>query len=248
MSPTKQETDQTLTPSPDQQDGLPTKGERSRQIRRALHEQAAAALREMILEGALRAGDRIPEEQFCRRLGISRTPLREALKILEAEGFVEIRPNRGSIVAMVPADEVEAIFETMAALEDLTGTLVCARISNEEIAQIAALHAEMTLAFRSGKRARYFEINQDIHRQLVQATKNPVLAASYAGFTEKIQRARFQANYDPARWEESMLEHEDIMRALEGRQAKELARLLRDHSDRTGEAVIAHLRTVSRKT
>lgn len=97
----------------------------------------------------------------------------------------------------------------------------------------------------SGKRARYFEINQDIHRRPVRATKNPVLEASYAGFTESIQRARFQANYDPARWEESMREHEDIMIALEGRRAKDLARLLRDHSDRTGEAVISHLRAVS---
>lgn len=106
----------------------------------------------------------------------------------------------------------------------------------------------MTLAFRSGKRASYFEINQDIHRHLVRVVNNPVLAASYAGFTDRIQRARFQANYDPARWEESMLEHEDMIRALEGRQAKELACLLRDRSDRTGEAVIAHLRPVSRKT
>lgn len=220
--------------------------ERPRPSRHALHEEAASALRDMIMEGVLRGGDRVPEEPFCRRLGISRTPLREALKILAAEGLVELRPNRGSIVTVVPADEVEAIFEVMAALEELTGTLLCARISNEEIEQILSLHEEMARAFRGGKRARYFALNQDIHRQLVRAAKNPVLAASYAGFTERIQRARFQANYDPVRWEESMREHEDIMQALEGRRPKELARLLREHSDHTGQAVVAHLRAAAR--
>jgi len=199
----------------------------------------------MIIEGSLRAGDRVPEEQFCRQLGISRTPLREALKILAAEGLVELRPNRGSVIASVQTDEIEATFEVMGALEELTGMLVCARISNVEIERIAQLHEQMAEAFRRSDRARYFALNQDIHQELVLATKNPILATSYRAFAEKIQRGRFQANYDPSRWEESMREHEAIMQALRGRRAEELARLLREHSDLTGRAVVSHLRAVS---
>lgn len=225
-------------------DGDPV-GNHSRSVRRALHDEAAAALRQMIIEGALRAGDRVPEEQFCRQLGISRTPLREALKILAAEGLVELRPNRGSVIASVRTDEVEATFEVMGALEELIGILVCARISNIEIERIAELHEQMAEAFRHSDRAKYFALNQDIHQELVLATKNPVLATSYHAFAEKIQRARFQANYDPSRWEESMREHEAIMQALRGRRAEELARLLREHSDMTGRAVVSHLRAVS---
>ncbi|MBX9846246.1 MAG: GntR family transcriptional regulator [Xanthobacteraceae bacterium] len=232
---------QTRRPPPDR---VAPRAERPRSSRWALHDDAAAALRQMIIENVLRAGDRIPEEQFCHQLGISRTPLREALKILAAEGLVEFRPNRGSVVASVRVDEIAEIFEVMSAFEELTGKLVCARISNVKIEQINQLHNQMAKAFRQGERAKYFALNQEIHRQIVLAAENPTLAASYGSFTERIQRARFQANYDSSRWEESMREHDAIMLALQARRAKELSRLLREHSAQTGRAVLAHLRKV----
>lgn len=219
-----------------------------RSRRSALHHDVVTALRQMIVEGRLKPGARVPEQQFCRSFGVSRTPLREALKILASEGLVELRPNRGSVVAPIYVDRIASVFEMMGALEELTGTLICARISNEEIEGLEQLHARMHAAHRSGDRAGYFELNQKIHCALVTAAKNVVLTATYTNFARKIQRARFQANYDRPRWDESLREHDAFMVALRRRDSDTLSRLLRQHSDRTGEAVLAHLREWQRET
>ena len=213
-----------------------------RSRRAALHDSVVTALRHMILEGRLKPGERVPEQQFCRSFGVSRTPLREALKILASEGLVELRPNRGSVIAPICVEEIVAVFEMMGALEELAGTLICARVSNVEIDEIEQLHASMHEAYRSGDRASYFELNRKIHRCLIGAAKNPVLVSTYANFAGKIQRARFQANYDRLRWDKSLREHDASTTALRQRDRDELPRLLREHSDRTGQAVVAHLR------
>lgn len=214
----------------------------ARARRSALHGEIAARLRQMILEGELRPGERIPELQFCAAFGISRTPLREALKVLTTEGLIEARPNRGSVVARVQADEIAAIFEVMGALERLAGELVCARVSNAEIAVLDRLHEELVALHRKGDRAAYFRKNQQIHEQIIGLTENPVLIATYANFAGKIHRARYMANYDRLRWDESVREHEGIMRALRTRKRDLLAQRLSEHSMRTGRVVIAQLR------
>lgn len=211
--------------------------------RSALHGEIAARLRQMILEGELRPGERIPELQFCAAFGISRTPLREALKVLATEGLVESRPNRGSIVSPVHADEIASIFEVMGALERLAGELVCARISNAEIAELDRLHDELIALHRKGDRTAYFRKNQEIHQRIVALTENPVLVASYVNFAGKIHRARYMANYDRIRWDESVREHEGIMRAIRSRNSNLLAQRLSEHNMRTGRVVIGHLRT-----
>jgi DNA-binding GntR family transcriptional regulator len=214
----------------------------ARTRRSALHGEIAARLRQMILEGELRPGERIPELQFCATFGISRTPLREALKVLATEGLVESRPNRGSVVARVQADEIAAIFEVMSALERLAGELVCARISNTEIAELDRLHEELIVLHGKGDRSAYFRKNQQIHERIVALTENPVLIATYGNFAGKIHRARYMANYDRIRWDESVREHEGIMRALRARNPDLLAQRLSEHSTRTGRVVIAQLR------
>lgn len=210
--------------------------------RQALHGETVARLRHMILEGELRPGERIPELQFCAAFGISRTPLREALKVLATEGLVETRPNRSSIVARVQPEEIAAIFEIMGALERLAGELVCARISNAEIAELDRMHEELVALHRKRERTAYFRKNQDIHLRIIALTKNPVLLASYENFAGKIRRARYMANDDRIRWNESLREHENIMRALRARNRDQLVKRLADHSARTGAVVIEEIR------
>lgn len=221
---------------------------RQQPIRRAtLHDETVGRLRAMILEGELSPGLRIPEAHLCESLGISRTPLREALKVLASEGLVELRPNRGSAVAAIDPEMVAAMFEVMESLDELVGTLICARASDKVLKSLDSLHRMLTGQHAANDRGAYFETNQKIHRTLVQACGNPVLISVYEGLQAKIQRARYMANSDQARWAESLAEHEKMNEALQKRAADRFPTLLRGHTHATGLAVIAALQEMAAK-
>src|SRR5689334_25334421 len=114
-----------------------------------LHEEVVARVRTMLLEGEITPGARIPERELCEQLKISRTPLREALKVLAAEGLVLLLPNRGSRAAKLTQKDVSELFEVCEALEAAAGELACPRITDQQIAEIAALQADMIEHYRA---------------------------------------------------------------------------------------------------
>ena len=213
--------------------------------RGGLHYVIVAQLRAMILDGDLRPGQRLPELQLCKALGVSRTPLREAFKLLASEGLIELRLNRGGVVAAIDPDDIAAVFEVMGGLEHLAGGLVCERVSNADIAELERAHARLVSLHRKGDRAGYFRLNQEIHDRIIALARNDALLATYRGFSGKIRRARAQANYDSLRWSESVREHESIMNALRARRSDLLAERLSEHNRRTGEVVIRQLRRLA---
>lgn len=214
-----------------------------RMIRRlSLHDETVAVLREMIVDGTLPPGQRIPEPSLCEELGISRTPLREAIKVLASEGLVELMPSLGAVVTEITVDDVEAMFEMMAGLELQVGRLVAARATDDEVRELQDLHGRMVLRHRDGLRAEYFDLNQQIHLRLAQCSGNRFLAADYARYLGKIRRARYLANLSQSRWNESVAEHEEIMAALAARDGALLGELLREHLNRTGLIVIAAIK------
>jgi DNA-binding GntR family transcriptional regulator len=194
-----------------------------------LHETVVARLRDFIVEGALAPGARIAERQLCESLGVSRTPLREALKVLASEGLVELLPNRGARVARLDERDVEDMFQVMGALEALAGTLACAQMTEGELAEIAALHYEMLAQYTRRKLPEYFRLNQAIHAAIIAAARNPILAATYQSLAGRIRRARYLANLSEERWRNAVEEHEAILQALQARDGARLARLLEDH-------------------
>ena len=197
--------------------------------RRSLHDKAAAALRDLILEGELPAGARISEKALCERFGISRTPLREALKVLAREGLVELLPHRGARVATLRAEDAAHMFQVMAALEALSGRLACERMTEAELAEIRALHYEMLACHARRNRPEYFRLNQAIHEAILAAARNPVLSATYEALAARLRRARYLANLSDGRWQEAVDEHAAILAALEARDPVRLARLLSEH-------------------
>jgi DNA-binding GntR family transcriptional regulator len=213
--------------------------------RASLHDRIARHLREDLTEGALEPGSRIDEKALCQRFAVSRTPLREALKVLAAEGLIELLPNRGARVAKLDEQDVRDMFDVMAALEALSGRLACARISEAEIDEIAALHFRMLAHWRRRERAAYFQANQAIHEAILEAARNPVLTATYRGLAGRIRRARFRANMDDARWAEAVAEHEAILEALRARDGNRLAVLLQSHLEHKQAVVQASLNEMS---
>lgn len=202
---------------------------RYRLLRRSLFSDVVEQLRDMIISGALPPGERVLERRLCDSLGVSRTPLREALKVLAAEGLVALLPNRGAMVTGLSLAELDEVVEVMAPLESLIGELAAARAGPEDLAEIERRHTAMVEARGKGELGAYFKFNQAIHVRIIEATGNPSLLAAWMGFNIRIQRYRYMANLDPQRWRRAIAEHEDILAALKAGDGATLGRLLRDH-------------------
>jgi DNA-binding GntR family transcriptional regulator len=197
---------------------------------RTLHGDLLAGLRDLINQGDLPPGARVPERALCERFGVSRTPLREALKVLAAEGLVELRPNRGARIATLGDDHLEHLFEVIAALEAEGGRLACERITPDALAEIQGLHYRMYAHFLRRELPEYFALNQSIHGAILRAAANPVLEATYNSLAGRITRARYMSNrMRPDRWQRAMDEHDAILAALVARDGAALGPLLAQH-------------------
>ena len=207
--------------------------------RTTLPQNAAERLRQMILEGDLAPSERLNERVLCERLGISRTPLREALRILAAEDLVRAEPNRGAIVAPLDRKDIENTFEVLAALEGLAGELAATRIAAHELAEIKALHFEMRAHHARGDRAAYFAANQAIHARIARAGGNEVLGETFERLNARVKRVRYAANLSRQRWDKAIDEHERMIAALEARDGAALRAILEAHLAGKRESVLA---------
>ena len=198
-------------------------------IRHSLHESLVAPLREMILQGELRPGEKVPEEQLCERFGVSRTPIREALKVLAAEGVLQILPHRGAIVARITEGQIEELFPIMASLERLAGALACARATDADIARVRALHDKMMECFENGDEVDYLKHNRLIHESFFEIAGNVTLSAFYQQILTRIHACRFVVRKSREHWANAVSEHCEMIEALEARDGARLATLLEIH-------------------
>jgi len=210
----------------------------------SLHGEILTRLRDHIVEGNIPDGGRIPERELCEMLGISRTPLREALKVLAAEGLIELLPNRGARVRQLSEHDLGELFDVMGGLEALAGRLACENITDAEIAEIERLHYEMYGFYLHRDMHGYFRLNQSIHQKIVEASRNATLLATYANFAGRIRRIRYSANFarQRERWGEAMREHESILDALRRRAGSELSDILFAHLRNKQTAAVEHLK------
>jgi len=209
--------------------------------RRPLHEEVIDQLRDRIVQGELAPGARLNERVLCAELGISRTPLREAIKMLATEGLVELLPNRGAIVTPLKAATIADTLAVMGALESLAGELACANATEADLAEIRALHFEMLAHHARRELAAYFRYNQLIHMKIVESSGNPVLTNTYRQLNANVRRARYMANLSQDRWDAAVREHEEILAALTARDAARLKRLLAEHLAHKLTSVMAAL-------
>lgn len=197
--------------------------------RRALHAEVAERLRTMITEGALAPGVRLNERVLCEQLGVSRTPLREALKVLAAERLVELSPNRGASVVALSRSDLAQLFELMGALEGLAGQLAAQRRTDAELAEIRALHFEMLAAHARHDLPAYYELNRRIHFAISRCARNDALVETYDSLNTRIQSLRFRSNFNRDKWDQAVREHQRMLEALEARDGAALRELLEAH-------------------
>lgn len=209
--------------------------------RRALHAAVLMRLRDMIVEGELAPGARLNERVLCEKLQVSRTPLREAMKMLAAEGLLILLPNRGAAVPRLSAEDIRHTFELMAALEAANGELACQRIAAEELDEIRALHYEMLACYARRDLPGYYKRNYAIHSLINLAARNPVLTRTYRTINARIQALRFRSNFNREKWEAAVEEHEAMLEALAKRDGERMREILTRHLRHKCEAVLAEL-------
>ena len=197
--------------------------------RTALAVEVTDRLRQMILEGQLEPGAKIQERLLTEQFGVSRTPLREALKVLAAEGLLELIPNRGTVISRQTSEELREIFSVLAVLEGLAGELAAQNATDEELRSIGELTATLRRCHEASNRPQYFATNLEIHRHIIAAAKNATLARSHALLADRAQRARYQANLTAQRWQKAIEEHEEIAAVLAARDGEAAARLMKAH-------------------
>ncbi len=194
-----------------------------------LTQQVATKLRDLIVQDKLKAGERIRERDLAERLAVSRTPLREALKMLATEGLIELSPHRGAVVADPDLKEIRDLLELLGGIEALAGELAATRASDEEISEIRALHYEMLAAYARKDRLEYFKVNQAIHAAIVAACGNPAIADAHRRINARLYRVRYRSNLRNESWHTALDEHGEILEALEARNSQKLSSILRSH-------------------
>jgi DNA-binding GntR family transcriptional regulator len=210
--------------------------------RMGLHEQVAARLRTMLVEGVIQPGAKLNERELCEKLRVSRTPLREAIKLLAAEGLVDLLPNRGAVAVKLTEADVANTFEVLAMLEGMSGELAAQRVTDEEIAEIQAMHYEMMACFTRRDLSGYYRLNAKIHSAINNAARNPVLISTYRAINARVQSLRFRTNQNETKWQRAMKEHERMLEALVAHDPVALRTVLLEHLNRKRDAIIDLMR------
>jgi DNA-binding GntR family transcriptional regulator len=197
--------------------------------RSTLPEAAAERLRTLIIEGELAPGARLNERELSERLGVSRTPLREAFRMLAADGLLVQLPNRGAQVVALSPDDVRHAFEVMASLEGLSGELAVARVTSSDLADLRALQAEMEEAHAKHDLPGYYRVNRTIHDRINAIAGNPILTQTFRTLNARLHALRFRSNLVRGKWDQAVAEHRDMIDALAARDGARLREILVRH-------------------
>ena len=196
--------------------------------RTSLHAVVTERVRQLIVESKIQPGERVPELQISQDLGVSRTPIREALKVLASEGLVELLPLRGAIVKKFSTKDAADMLEVMSLIETFAAQKAC-KADQTEIDHILSLHEKMKLLYEKGKRPAYFDLNQKIHDGIVSMANNETLSMVHATLSKRMRSLRYSGNNIPENWSDALAEHEEVAQALGLRDSKRIARAIQLH-------------------
>ena len=202
----------------------------------------AGLLRDRIVKGEIAAGDRLIERQLSKELDVSRTPIREALKLLEADGLIEISLHRGAIVSEYRPEDASALFDVIAVLEGLAAKRLCETMTSDLLQKLEDLHGKMLEHHRAGRRNDYFDLNTVIHDFIIRHAGNPMLATTHERLMVRARRGRFIAIANPERLAQAVSEHEALMHMFRTGDAQHAATVWEQHLRHTGDAVSTALR------
>jgi DNA-binding GntR family transcriptional regulator len=202
-----------------------------------LAQEAAKRIREMIRKGALKKGDRILEAPMCQAMGVSRTPLREALRILSSEGLIELIPNRGAYVAQPSIKDIGEMFYVMSILEGTCARVCVEKMDDEGLRRLDDLYRKLEEHCQAEDREKYMAVNHSFHSLVQELAGNKVLSEVINALRQKILLYRYRQIYQPNRLKESMQEHRDLQQAFRERNPEGAERFMQEHLTRQFNAL-----------
>jgi DNA-binding GntR family transcriptional regulator len=206
-----------------------------------LHDRAISMVRDMIVKGQLKPDAWISEKELCDNFGISRTPLREALKVLASEGLVELLPRRGAKVTSLSRRRLEDQFRAVALIEADAARSICQTASNGEIRKLRTIHDRLVAAFKKRDAPNYYRANEQFHRALVVTAGNEILAEIHAALVVHLHRARFVALTTTDMNVGFAEAHDSIIAAIESRDAQTAAAEVGEHQLEVAKDVLSAL-------
>jgi len=201
----------------------------SRIAQTALYQEVAERLRQRIFAHELLPGARIDEQLLAVEYGTSRTPLREALKVLAAEGLVTLRPRRGAFVTEISDQDLDEIFPVMAMLEGRCALEATGKASPEQIARLEALHRQLQRFAASNQIGRFFEVNQEFHLRIQEMSGNRWLRQTIQDLRKVLKLTRLFSLSIDGRLQQSLSEHADILEAIRAGDALRAQTMMHDH-------------------
>lgn len=195
----------------------------------ALYQEVAERLRQRIFAHELTPGTWIDEQKLAEQYGISRTPLREALKVLASEGLVELKPRRGCYVTEISPQDLDDIFPLMAMLEGRCAAEAVNKASAHDIAVLKSIHEQLESAARDGRIDAFFEANQEFHKKIQELAGNRWMLSVIQDLRKVLKLSRLHSLSLEGRLQQSLDEHRVIMAAFEARETAKAEKLMHDH-------------------
>lgn len=208
-----------------------------RVVHNSLHDEVAAQLRDRIFAGELMPGTFLDEVKLAQEMKISRTPLREALKVLTAEGLVRHEPRRGSFVNEVTAADLEEIFPVIALLEGQCARLAADHATEADLEALEALHDKLQRHAKAKRINEYYAVNYAIHEAIIALADNRRLAQVIGDLRKILKLARLQQLRAPGRLDQSLSEHMAVFAALKARDPDGAEAAMRTHLNRQRDAL-----------
>ena len=194
-------------------------------------------LREAILKGDLKPGERLMELQLASKLGVSRTPIREAIRMLEQEGLAVTTPRKGAEVAKMTLKDMEDVLEIRDALDELAVRIACQKISDEQLKQLEDMKELFEKSTQTGNVKKIAEADVTFHDVIYEATGNPKLVTLLNNLREQVYRYRVEYIKDPKSYPTLIAEHEAILESLKNRDVKNAVEAMHVHVANQAEAV-----------
>lgn len=208
-----------------------------RSVSQSLHREVAAQLRQRIFSGELPPGAFVDEVAVCEQLQISRTPLREALKVLASEGLIRQEPRRGSFVNEVTEQDLDEIFPVIALLEGRCAHEAALKATDADLVALTILHERLQKSAKALRINDYYEANFAIHEAIILLANNKWLAQVIGDLRKILKLARLQQLHAPGRLQQSLSEHMAVFAALQARDAQGAEAAMRTHLTRQREAL-----------
>ncbi len=202
-----------------------------------LAQEAAKRIRDMIRKGTLKKGDRIREEPMCQAMGVSRTPLREALRILSSEGLIQLIPNKGAYVAQPSIKDIGEMFYVMSILEAACARVCAENLDDAGLKRLDDLYRKLEEHCQAENREKYMAVNRGFHSLVQELSRNKVLSEVINGLRQKILLYRYRQIYQPDRLKKSMQEHRDLQQAFRERDPEAAGRFMQAHLTRQFDAL-----------